>query len=84
MRKKDLDLLESMVQKGIVETPPKGWFTVREYSEKVRRTPQHCQKMLKRTVEKFPDKITTKSFTIQVGKRIYPVIHYYVKSKKGK
>jgi hypothetical protein len=84
MKKRDLDILESLVQGGIVEVPPKGWFTAKEYATEKRRTQQHSQKMLRRAVEKYPDKIITKTFTIQVGKRIYPVIHYYVKSKKGK
>jgi hypothetical protein len=84
MRKKDLDLLQSMVQEGIIETPPKGWFTAKEYAKETRRTPQHSSKMLLRAVEKFPEKISSKTFHIRSGKRIYPVLHYYVNPKKTK
>jgi hypothetical protein len=84
MKKRDLDLLQSMVQEGLVETPPKGWFTAKQYAKEIRRTHQHCQKMLKRTIEKYPEKITTKTFNIKSGTRIYPVMHYHVNSKKTK
>lgn len=84
MKKEQLEILERLIQTGICETPPKGWFTARDYAKAKKRTIQHCQKMLRRAVEKSPKEVLTKIFTVEIGKRIYPVAHYYVKTKKSK